>query len=329
MKENLFSKTLLYWKKLSFEQKKKALQDFEILNSILDNREAREVVLSRLSNNSALGEYNHKDPSFLYINKEYFADVSGAQLMDATRHEGYHALMHDFTEGRANFTIIGNISKQKVIEGKTTDLVANATTLANSFVSSCHILNVIGFEERLVRRQTALYFLYNFLNMCENVEDLTFVFSDYKGLFLDFYDYNKIVAKCGTDTLEEYARIRNKVEKSFCEGSLISVIDDALQTVEIESSDKNAKPSIMKVRESALISFYKIKLQKSSNDKDVVKTNLLTDDQISFLTNYFDTNLKGFVEIQKLGILDPNRDKAEKQFRDNFKSAALTFDLKR
>lgn len=324
MKENFFSDILLYWNKLSLQQKKNALQDFEIMNSILDDRQAREVVISKIDNENVLGQYRHEEPSLLYVNKELMGYVSGGQFADTVRHEGFHALMHDFADGRANLTVIGDISKQKVVEGKVTDSVASAM-LPESFVLGCHVLQAISYEERLVRRQTALYVLYNLLNMCENIEDTLVVFKDYKALFLDLCDYNKIIAKCDLNALEKFNQIKTKVETYFNEKALATVLDETLQTIEVATKDKNEVCKI-KVNEGSLISFYKTKLQSS---KDVVKTKFLSEQQIGFLTDFFDYNLNTFVEIQNMNFRNPKRDLALEQFKKDFQTAALSFDLEK
>lgn len=213
MKESLILEIVQAWKKLSKAEKIKILQDFESLNAKLQNREERELILTKFDNKNKSAFYKFDEPSYLFISE---APRESMSALSDVYHEGFHALVDDFFNDKADLTTLSPIDKDRFFEErKYLKLIFHRAKQEGL----CTLFSLKYYEEQLVRKETCLYFIYNLLQTCENMKDLQMLFTVYHDKVLgDYYMYGKCVkqVECNASmTYEGILRLAYNLDSIF------------------------------------------------------------------------------------------------------------------
>lgn len=188
MKQTIFTDILTRWKGLSQKEKLALLQKFEEVNAKFEKREEREVIIDKKLPSSIRAEYRFKEPTFLFLNSD-FHQYSPAEGMDSVFHEGFHALVDDFFHDKANLRTFTPIDKDRfMLEYALRDIIYERLKHEGALALFAYKY----YEESLVRFETCLYFIYNLLRTCENLNDCTNMFIVYADEILGmYYNYQK------------------------------------------------------------------------------------------------------------------------------------------
>ena len=196
MKKSLFYNIIQEWNGLSLKEKLTYLQKFEELNADFEGRKAREIILKQIERVDADAEYRFNEP---YFNNK--TDLRTFSYVDIER---------------------------LLDERRKIDLIYNRAVYERALT----LFSLAYYEEKLVRKETCLYFIYNLLQCYENMADCQKLLDIYHENIGSYYSYetfkNHIDMQHGTNF---YEKIRNLVDVID-----IKIFSDRLREV---NTDKN------------------------------------------------------------------------------------------
>lgn len=227
MKKSLFYNIIQEWNGLSLKEKLTYLQKFEELNADFEGRKAREIILKQIERVDADAEYRFNEPSLITINNRI--NENPFKMLESVFHEGFHALCDDYFNNKTDLRTFSYVDIERLLdERRKIDLIYNRAAYERALT----LFSLAYYEEKLVRKETCLYFIYNLLQCYENMADCQKLLDIYHENIGSYYSYetfkNHIDMQHGTNF---YEKIRNLVDVID-----IKIFSDRLREV---NTDKN------------------------------------------------------------------------------------------
>ncbi len=227
MKKSLFYNIIQEWNGLSLKEKLTYLQKFEELNADFEGRKAREIILKQIERVDADAEYRFNEPSLITINNRI--NENPFKMLESVFHEGFHALCDDYFNNKTDLRTFSYVDIERLLdERRKIDLIYNRAVYERALT----LFSLAYYEEKLVRKETCLYFIYNLLQCYENMADCQKLLDIYHENIGSYYSYetfkNHIDMQHGTNF---YEKIRNLVDVID-----IKIFSDRLREV---NTDKN------------------------------------------------------------------------------------------
>ena len=229
MKKNLFYNIIQEWNGLSLKEKLANLQKFEELNADFEGRKAREIVLKQIQRLDADAEYRFNEPNLIIINNNRINNKNPFKMLENVFHEGFHALCDDYFNNKTDLKAFSQVDKERLIdERRKVDLIYNRAYHERALT----LFSLAYYEEKLVRKETCLYFIYNLLQCYENMADCQKLIEIYHENIGSYYSYetfkNHIDMQYETHSYEEIRRLVDVMD--------IKIYSDRLREV---NTDKN------------------------------------------------------------------------------------------
>lgn len=341
MKDNLFSQALNYWTEMSSQERKDTLQKFETMNAKLQDRKAREIMLSASKKYS--GYFDGKSPNNIFINEKYVNIPSkdpncyGSAFKNILTiyHEGFHASFYDYKKGLKDLKILSQLDKKQIFDNIVADIIFDYSRLDSCLDDeNIPILCYYRHEEQLARKESVLFMLYNLLNICEDSHDCVRLFKIYKTIFDYCHDYQSLLKNLNPEAIKLYDDINQIIASHTGHDSWVKTPEEWINLIkDIDFADKLDKILDSKLQFEDLSLIQKrlfVLLTKdnfSSNVRDVKRIKLANDQQLDFLINYLEYNLKLFSKLQEMLYNTPQKRKTEEEFKTYFENVAPYFNL--
>lgn len=186
MKNTTLLQILKYWNELSYKEKADILQRFEIENSKMQKREARELVIDPNMRDDVGGLFSYNTPEIIKIPHPTLLD--GTRMANAVTHEGYHAYIYDHLQDKCDLNLYSNINIEDFYKEKKYD--TKLIHLLKNYQDGEILFSLFGMEECLVEKETALHLIYNIIKSCNNKCELLNI-SDYINQVLEDQSYRE------------------------------------------------------------------------------------------------------------------------------------------
>lgn len=230
MKNTILLQILKYWNELSYKEKIDLLQKYEIENSNIQNRKARELVVDEDMNSDVGGLFSYEAPSFISIPKPTLFD--GLHMASSVTHEGYHAYIYDHMKDKCDLNLYSDIDINEFYKEKKYD--RKLMNICNIYQDGAALFALYSIEEGLAEKESALHIMYNLLKSCDNKIELLNI-ADLLNNVIDLQTDRELAKKT-------YSKSKYDAIKSFCESAIINDIDHYNLTKKI---NKNLNPKLV------------------------------------------------------------------------------------
>ena len=269
MKDNLFIKILKEWENYDEIERFNLLQQFEIENARVQNRDARILMIDQESYEID-GLYAHYDidkPQYIFICD--LNDFLPIEYLINITHEGIHAMIDDFFNNKIDIVAFSKVDKNKLFEEyQFCEMVYNVL----SYMDMEKVYDIMSYEETFVYDETAMFMLYHIFNSCESIMDCREMFVhvqdvlqllinknanaesfkaqglDYQKLFEEVIKYDTVLSEKNKKEIKTTKEVKDQQDVLL--GKILSKLYNAY------SDFKNCKKEEKEVCKDKLIDLY-------------------------------------------------------------------------
>lgn len=246
MKQSLILEICQAWCKLSRKEKIKLLQQFEECNAAFQKREVREVVENSSLEKGTAAVYSYDAPSYIFLST-LRDDNNAIDVLSDVYHEGFHAYVDDFFHDKSDLSLFSNVDAERMFKERELQHLLYNRAMQEGLLT---LFSLKYYEEKLVRIETCLYFLYNLLQSCENLHDVNCILQLYHdrimGAFYNYDRYAHMVDKTSKIQYDQLMALVQTVDIMFFKDHLQSIsttkeIHDVVHPQLLRHFEKNFK----------------------------------------------------------------------------------------